>query len=202
MTFKVNRLNLLLYLVPYGVSRSSALPPLPQIGDNRLLAQIFTHRSLARRPKRSFEDSPDDPSPDNEQLVHIGDPVFSLVVTDLIRDLFPHLSVGPSSKVRDCLKRTATLARVAVLYRLHERLQVQTAQANEVKASQNAQAEVFKAYVGGLYREQGMGPVNAWLRSLFQLYVRDEYENIRREHLLPPLPPPSAPTVQSVSYSA
>jgi hypothetical protein len=29
--------------------------------------------------------------------VHIGDPVFSLVATDLIRDLFPHLSVGPSS---------------------------------------------------------------------------------------------------------
>jgi ribonuclease-3 len=178
---------------------SSALPPLPRIGDSRLLTQIFTHRSLARRPKRSFEDSPDDPSPDNEQLVHIGDPVFSLVVTDLIRDLFPHLSVGPSSKVRDRLKHTATLARVAVLYRLHERLQVQTAQANEVRASQNAQAEVFKAYVGGLYREQGMGPVNEWLRSLFQLYVLDAYENERKEHLLPPLQPPTAPTVRYVS---
>jgi len=180
---------------------NGGLPPLPRIGDSHLLAQIFTHRSLARRPKRSFEDSPDDPSPDNEQLVHIGDPVFSLVVTDLIRDLFPHLSVGPSSKVRDRLKHTATLARVAVLYRLHERLQVQNAQANEVRASQNAQAEVFKAYVGGLYREQGMGPVNEWLRSLLQLYVLDAYENIRREHLLPPMPPPSAPAVRSVSYS-
>jgi len=178
---------------------SGALPPLPPIVDRRLLTQIFTHRSLARRPKRSFEDSPDDPSPDNELLVHIGDPVFSLVVTDLIRDLFPHLSVGPSSKVRDRLKHTATLARVAVLYRLHERLHVQTAQVSEVKASQNAQAEVFKAYVGGLYREQGMGPVNEWLRSLFQLYVQDAYENIRREHLLPPMQPPHAYTLRSVS---
>ncbi|KAF8258110.1 ribonuclease III domain-containing protein [Lactarius quietus] len=175
--------------------RSFALPPLPQIRDGRLLAQIFTHRSLTRKPKRSFEDYPDDPSPDNEQLVQIGDPVFSLVVTDLIRDLFPHLSIGPSNKIRDRLKHTATLARVAVLYRLHERLQVQTAQANEVKASQSAQAEVFKAYVGGLYREQGMGPVNTWLRSLFQLYVQDAYENERREHLLPRMqaqPPPAA----------
>ncbi|KAI9447224.1 ribonuclease III domain-containing protein [Lactarius psammicola] len=178
---------------------SNSLPPLPLIRDRRLLTQIFTHRSLARRPKRSFEDSPDDPSPDNEQLVHIGDPVFSLVVTDLIRDLFPNLSVGPSSKVRDRLKHTATLARVAVLYRLHERLLVQIAQANEVKASPNAQAEVFKAYVGGLYREQGMGPVNEWLRSLFHLYVQDAYENIRREHLLPPVQPPHAPTLRSVS---
>ncbi|KAI9431500.1 ribonuclease III domain-containing protein [Lactarius indigo] len=178
---------------------SGGLPPLPHIRDRRLQTQIFTHRSLARRPKRSFEDSPDDPSPDNEQLVHIGDPVFSLVVTDLIRDLFPNLSVGPSSKVRDRLKQTATLARVAVLYRLHDHLLVQAAQANEVKASQNAQAEVFKAYVGGLYREQGMGPVNDWLRSLFQLYVLDAYENIRREHLLPPVQTPYAPTLRSVS---
>ncbi|KAH8994250.1 hypothetical protein EDB92DRAFT_1944133 [Lactarius akahatsu] len=198
---------------------SGGLPPLPHIRDRRLQTQIFTHRSLARRPKRSFEDSPDDPSPDNEQwvyyyslrerrhspdsglrgrLVHIGDPVFSLVVTDLIRDLFPNLSVGPFL-LRDRLKHTATLARVAVLYRLHDRLLVQTAQANEVKGSQNAQAEVFKAYVGGLYREQGMGPVNDWLRSLFQLYVLDAYENIRREHLLPPVQTSHAPTLRSVS---
>ncbi|KAH8989899.1 hypothetical protein EDB86DRAFT_3080665 [Lactarius hatsudake] len=201
---------------------SGGLPPLPHIMDRQLQTQIFTHRSLARRPKRSFEDSPDDPSPDNEQLVHIGDPVFSLVVTDLIRDLFPNLSVGPSSKVRDRLKHTATLARVAVLYRLHDRLLVQTAQASEVKGSQNAQGhrgvqgtvslllpfdkEVEnnareQAYVGGLYREQGMGPVNDWLRSLFQLYVLDAYENIRREHLLPPVQTPQAPTLRSVSYS-
>ncbi|KAN0134762.1 hypothetical protein V8E53_007547 [Lactarius tabidus] len=193
---------------------NDGLPPLPRIGDRRLLAQIFTHRSLARRPKRSFEDSPDDPSPDNEQLVHIGDPVFSLVVTDLIRDLFPHLSVVPSSKVRDRLKHTSTLARVAVLYRLHERLQVPSAQANVIKASQNAQAEVFKvslsllllfdtgveknyyaqAYVGGLYREQGMGPVTEWLRLLFQLYIRDAYQNMRThsENLLLPVQPPAA----------
>ncbi len=49
---------------------SRALPPLPRIDDGRLLKQIFTHRSLARKPKRSFEDTADDPSPDNEQCVY------------------------------------------------------------------------------------------------------------------------------------
>lgn len=44
-----------------------------------------------------------------------------------------------------------------------------------------------------------MGPVNEWLRSLFQLYVQDAYENERREHLLPPLQHPTAPTVRYVS---
>ncbi|KAH8980726.1 hypothetical protein EDB92DRAFT_2118338 [Lactarius akahatsu] len=173
--------------------------PLPHIRSRRLLEQIFTHRSLALRPKRSFEDSPDDPSPDNEQLVRIGDQVFSLVVTDLIRDHFPNLRVGPSSKVRDRLKHTATLSRVACLYHLHDCLLVQAAQATEVKGSLNAQAEVFMAYVGGLYREQGMGPVNDFLRPLLYSYVQDAYENIRREHLLPPMQTPRAPTLRSVS---
>ncbi|KAH9061832.1 hypothetical protein EDB83DRAFT_2386483 [Lactarius deliciosus] len=143
---------------------SGGLPPLPHIMDRRLQTQIFTHRSLARRPKH----------------------------------LFPNLSVGPSS-VR--LIGLFYPWPCAVLYRLHDRLLVQPAQASEVKVSQNAQENNAReqAYVGGLYREQGMGPVNDWLRSLFQLYVLDAYENIRREHLLPPVQTPHAPTLRSVS---
>jgi hypothetical protein len=41
------------------------LPPLPTIkSSSRWILQIFTHRSLSKRP---FEDSLDGPSPDNEQ---------------------------------------------------------------------------------------------------------------------------------------
>jgi len=167
----------------------SGLPLLPTIKSQRILEQVFTHRSLVRRPKRAFEDPPSDPSRDNEQLVNLGDQVFGLVVTDLIRDSFPYLCVGPSSKVRDRLKFHGTLAKTAVRYGLHERLLVQTAQADEVKRSAHAQAEVFKAYVGGLYREQGLDVVTRWLRSVFQLDIEEAYESVRRGHLLPPLSP-------------
>jgi len=44
-----------------------------------------------------------------------------------------------------------------------------------------------------------MGSVNEWLRQLFQLYVQDAYENVRKEHLLPPLQPASPQTVRFVS---
>ena len=44
-----------------------------------------------------------------------------------------------------------------------------------------------QAYVGGLYREQGLDVVKKWLRRLLLLDVKDAYEIIRREHLLPPL---------------
>jgi ribonuclease-3 len=44
-----------------------------------------------------------------------------------------------------------------------------------------------QAYVGGLYREQGLDVVRKWLRSLVLLDIREAYETVRREHLLPPL---------------
>jgi len=172
---------------PSANNTPSGLPSLPNISSQRILEQIFTHRSLFRRPKRAFEDPPDNPNFDNEQLINIGDQVFGLVVTDLIRDSFPNLCVGPSSKVRDRLKYHVKLAKTSVQYGLHERLRVQAAQADEVKRSVHAQAEVFKAYVGGLYREQGMDVVTEWLRALFQMDINEAYEIVRREHLLPPL---------------
>lgn len=46
---------------------------------------------------------------------------------------------------------------------------------------------LFQAYVGGLYREQGLDVVTKWLRSLFQMDINEAYEIVRREHLLPPL---------------
>jgi hypothetical protein len=48
---------------------SSGLPSLPRIRSQPILEQIFTHRSLFRRPKRVFEDSPSEANLDNEQWV-------------------------------------------------------------------------------------------------------------------------------------
>ncbi len=45
------------------------LPILPKIESGEIEMRIFTHRSFAARPTHVFEDSPDDPSPDNEQSV-------------------------------------------------------------------------------------------------------------------------------------
>lgn len=51
-------------------------PPLPEILSDQLRLQVFTHRSFFARPTHVFEDMPDDPSPDNEMLVH-SDTVMS-----------------------------------------------------------------------------------------------------------------------------
>ena len=52
------------------ISGSGMLPPLPAIRSVQLLAQIFTHSSLTTKPRDEFEESPSDPSRDNEEYVY------------------------------------------------------------------------------------------------------------------------------------
>jgi ribonuclease III len=48
-----------------------------------------------------------------------------------------------------------------------------------------------KSYIGGLYMDQGLEVVKAWLDPLFQPYAHAGYCIIRAQHGLPPLPPTS-----------
>jgi len=119
--------------------------------------------------------------------------VLSLANTDLIQDLHPRLRVSPASNLRDRLKTSGILAELAVAYGLHENLR---ARSSSLIASQNVQADVFKAYVGGLFREQGMDIVKQWLDPLFRPLVDAAYRAERREYLLPEPAAPAAPILQ------
>jgi ribonuclease-3 len=149
--------------------------------------RVFTHRSFAARPTHVFEDSPEDPSPDNEQLEHVGDQVLGLIVTDLLQSQYPYLRVGPSTKMRALVVGNSTLATIAVQYKLPDRLRLQRAQSVTLKASAHVQADVFESYVGGLYKDQGLGGVKIWLDKLFTPYVREAYRIVREQHGLSPL---------------
>ncbi|KAI9467132.1 ribonuclease III [Lactarius psammicola] len=163
------------------------LPILPKIESGDIEMRVFTHRSFAARPTHVFEDSPDDPSPDNEQLEHVGDQVLGLIVTDLLQKMFPFLRVGPSTKMRALVVGNSTLATIAVQYRLPERLRLHIAQSVTLKASTHVQADVFESYVGGLYKDQGLAATKAWLDKLFTPYVREAYRIVREQHGLPPI---------------
>jgi len=163
------------------------LPHLPKINSQEIETRIFTHRSFAARPTHVFEDSPEDPSPDNEQLEHVGDQVLGLIVTDLLQREYPHLRVGPSTKMRALVVGNSTLATIAVEYKLPERLRLHRAQLVTLKASPHVQADVFESYVGGLYKDQGLGAVKIWLERLFTPYVCEAYRIVREQHGLLPI---------------
>ncbi|KAH9979703.1 ribonuclease III domain-containing protein [Russula compacta] len=161
-------------------------PPLPEIRSERIRKRIFTHSSLAIGHRYDFQAPESDSSTDNEELAHIGDQVFGLAITDLIQGLYPHLQVGPASKVRDYIKRKCVLAQICVSYGLHKKLNLLERQASRLRASQSVQVNVFKAYVGGVYRDRGLEVVSKWLTSLFRTHVEAAYQIVREEHLLPP----------------
>jgi len=163
------------------------LPRLPKIESAEIAMRVFTHRSFAARPTHIFEDSPEDPSPDNEQLEHVGDQVLGLIVTDLLQKMFPYLRVGPSTKMRALVVGNSTLATIAVQYRLPDHLRLHIAQSVTLKASTHVQADVFESYVGGLYKDQGLSATKAWLDKLFTPYVKSAYRIVREQHGLPPL---------------
>lgn len=163
------------------------LPPLPLIRSYTIRQQVFTHRSYFARRHSVFEDRPDDPSPDNERLEHLGDSVLSLAVTDLMLRLFPGLRVGPSTKTRALIVGNLTLADISVRYRLPDRLRLHPAQAITLRASTNVQADVFESFIGGLYLDQGLSNVKSWIDSLFPAYAIAAYDIVRAQHGLAPL---------------
>ncbi|KAH8994253.1 ribonuclease III domain-containing protein [Lactarius akahatsu] len=145
---------------------TNTLPLLPEIQSTQIWERIFTHSSLIREA---------------QGLAHIGDQVVSLAVTDLIQGHYPRLRVGPTSKLRDRIKCGDSLAEITVQYGLHESLRTQTP---SLKASQSVQVDVFKAYVGGIFREQGMDVVKQWLDPLFGPRLDVAYRDERRDHLV------------------
>lgn len=174
--------------------QDSLLPPLPDIRDDNIRIQVFTHRSFFARPVHIFEDHPNDLSPDNEKLEHLGDTVLGLVVTRLMLDMYPGLRVGPSTKIRALIVGNATLAHISLKYKLPDKLRLHPAQALTLRASTNVQADVFESFVGGLYVDQGLDSAQAWLYELFRPFVELAYNIVRTQHGLPsacaPLPPP------------
>ncbi|TDL29361.1 ribonuclease III [Rickenella mellea] len=165
-------------------------PPLPHIRSDDTRRQVYTHRSFYARPKDVFEDPPDDPAPDNETLEHLGDSVLGLSVTGLIRQTYRNLRVGPATKMRALVVGNATLADISLHYGLPQRLRVHPAQAITLRSSPNVQADIFEAYVGGLYVDQGLPVVQTWLNNLLRPYVVEAYRIVRNQHILPPAPAP------------
>ncbi|KIY52284.1 ribonuclease III, partial [Fistulina hepatica ATCC 64428] len=177
------------------------LPPLPPILSSETKSQIYTHRSLHGRPSSRFEDPEHDPSPDNERFEHLGDQVLGLIVTELIQEMYPRVRVGPATKMRALVVSNNNLASIAMKYKMPNSLRLHRAQMLTLRASAHVQADLFEAFIGGLYTEQGLDIVRTWLSDLLRPYVQASYQRVRESHGLSrnvaPLPPPQMSSTSS-----
>jgi len=96
-----------------------------------------------------------------------------------------------------------TLSGISVNYKLPGNLRLHHAQAASLKASVKVQADVFEAYVGGVYLDRGIEVARSWIYALFEPYIRDAYRIVREQHGLPPPSEPALPSPISpdITYS-
>ncbi|KAG8724656.1 hypothetical protein FRC09_015800, partial [Ceratobasidium sp. 395] len=119
---------------------------------------------------------PNHPTVDNESLEHLGDSVVNLITTVCIQSLYPRLHVGPASKIRALVVSNSHLASFAQHYLLHYSLRGNSSQQLTLQASFPIHADLFEAYVGALFKEQGLEPVKAWLTDVLTPSIRLAYE--------------------------
>lgn len=150
--------------------------PITPIKDERLRTQVFTHRSATEAPARLAVDR--EPARDNERLALLGSAVIELLVTAVIECNMPLSRVGEISDTRMLLVTRERMATWADAYGLPQRLIVNPAQRALIPNNENAKAQVFQAYVGALYKDQGIDAVEEWFSPVLDDAV-NEIEEIR-----------------------
>ena len=128
-----------------------------------LLRQAFTHKSYSRECNRQ------DKYPDNERLEFFGDSVLEFAVSKYLFQSFPKKTEGELTKIKSSVVCESSLAKFANELDFGEF--VYLGKGEEKSGGRNRQsllADLFEAFVGALYFDQGMEAIEVFLmRTVF-----------------------------------
>ncbi|WP_050181482.1 ribonuclease III [Domibacillus robiginosus] len=131
-----------------------------QFRDESLLKQAFTHSSYVNEHRRK-------PYEDNERLEFLGDAVLELTVSQFLYKTYPVMSEGELTKLRAavvCEPSLVTFANELEFGRL-----ILLGKGEEMTGGRMRPAllaDVFEAYIGALYLDQGMEAVIPFLEKI------------------------------------
>ena len=92
---------------------------------------------------------------DYERLEFLGDSVLGCVVAELAFKTHQDMAQGPLTKLKSAIVSTVPLAETARQMHLDEYVRVGNSFANDVSKSDSLLEDVFEAFVGALYLDQG-----------------------------------------------
>ncbi|WP_050616718.1 ribonuclease III [Bacillus testis] len=118
--------------------------------NERLLKQAFTHSSYVNEHRRK-------PYEDNERLEFLGDAVLELTVSQYLYKKYPLMSEGELTKLRAAIVCEPSL--VTFAHALQFGRYVLLGKGEELTGGRERPAllaDVFEAFVGALYLDQGM----------------------------------------------
>lgn len=128
-------------------------------GNKRLLRQAFTHASYVNEQKMAAGE-------DNERLEFLGDAVLELAVSDDLFHKFGHLPEGELTKLRASIVCEASLVHFANDLGFGE--YVFLGRGEELTGGRTRPAllaDVFEAFIGAFYLDQGMEAVVTFLKD-------------------------------------
>lgn len=139
---------------------------IPQIKDEKLLAQAFTHRSFLNETREKTES--------NERLEFLGDSVLSFVVSQTLFKKFPQFNEGTLTNLRSLLVNTKSLAELAKELKFGEKLKLSKGE-EESKGRENESllADSLEAFIGALFLDQGVKATTEFVEEVL-LYKADE----------------------------
>jgi ribonuclease-3 len=141
--------------------------------DKSILLSAITHRSYLNENRAATQDH-------NERLEFLGDAVLELVVTDYLFRHYPEKPEGELTAIRAALVNTVSLSATSEQLGVNQFLLMSKGEAkDEGRARQYILANVFEAFVGAMYLDQGYDVAAAFIaRQLFS-----KTENIVRNRL-------------------
>jgi ribonuclease-3 len=130
--------------------------------DKVLLLTAITHRSYLNEHRSATQDH-------NERLEFLGDAVLELVVTDYLFKTFPDKPEGELTAIRAALVNTVSLSASSEALAVNKYLLMSKGEAkDEGRARQYILANVFEAFIGAIYLDQGFTVAQTFIaRELF-----------------------------------
>ncbi|MBR2991556.1 MAG: ribonuclease III [Solobacterium sp.] len=134
-----------------------------EIKDAELIHQAFMHSSYANEHRRHH---------DNERLEFMGDAVLQLYSSEHIFAVVPPLSEGQMSRLRSQLVCEKALALYGRQLKLNRFLMLGSGEEKTGGRNKDAIiADMFEAFLGALYLDQGMYAVENILNEVFDPYL-------------------------------
>ena len=128
--------------------------------DENLLKQAFTHSSYVNEHRRK-------PYEDNERLEFLGDAVLELTVSKFLFNKYPMMSEGELTKLRAAVVCEPSLVCFANIMNFGEL--VRLGKGEEMTGGRTRPAllaDVFEAFIGALYLDQGLDTVVTLLEQI------------------------------------
>ncbi|WP_075980958.1 ribonuclease III [Bacillus massilinigeriensis] len=128
--------------------------------NENLLKQAFTHSSYVNEHRRK-------PYEDNERLEFLGDAVLEVTVSHFLYNKYPMMSEGELTKLRAAVVCEPSL--VAFAHELSFGVHVLLGKGEEMTGGRERPAllaDVFEAFIGALFLDQGMESVIQFLEKV------------------------------------